>query len=254
MYSKIFGKAVCVKPWSGSNAIRKATKERIATIPETDLVIAARFGRLKDPETGKLHLDIKDPLEIVKLITERGWDDLPFEDLAKKLRTLHENVPDAVKASLAESEIYLLQPNGKEDTKKAPTRKPEETASPLQGIFQKSACVKSWEGPKHAQRAATTRYALVPSTNFMIAAKFGNITDNKSGKRINAKDPEYLAKHIVNQGWEELPFEELADKLIELHRHLKKSNIFSFDESEIHLLQTHGTTEAEKRIPIRKLG
>ena len=253
MYSKIFGKAVCVKPWSGSNAIKKATKERIATIPETDLVIAARFGRLKDPETGELHLDIKDPLEIVKLITERGWDDLPFEDLAKKLKTLHENVPDAVKASLAESEIYLLQPNGKEDTKKAPKPKLEE-AGILQGIFQKSTCIKPWEGPKYKQRATTTKYALVPGSNFLIAAKFGTIVDNESGNRTDSADPNYLAKHIVNQGWEELPFEELADKLIELHRHLKKSNIFSFDESEIHLLQTHGTTEAEKRIPIRKLG
>lgn len=254
MYSKIFGNAACVKSWTGSNAIKKATKERIAVIPETDIVIAARFGRLTDPDTGELNLDIKEPEEIVKLIVERGWDDLPFDELAKKLTAMHENIPEKIKSALAESEIYLLQPNGVEDIRKPPPKREIPQPDFLPTLFQKSVCVKQWEGPKHAQRAAKTRYTYIPSTDFLIAAKFGNITDPKSGKRINAKEPTYLAKFVVNQGWDNLPFEELADRLTTMHERIKKSNPLGSAQSEIYLLQANGPTDAEKRVPVRKLG
>lgn len=255
MYSEIFGNAACVKSWTGSNAIKKATKERVAVIPETDMVIAARFGRLKDPETGELHLDIKEPEEIVRLITERGWDDMPFDELATKLKTLHDNIPEAMKASLAESEIYLLQPKGVEQPKAAPKVK-SEIPNFLQALFQKNACVKQWEGAEHVRKAARTTYSYIPGTDYLLAAKFGNVTDTQSGKRIDAKEPTYLAKFVVNQGWDGLPFEELADRLTSMHSRLKDGKVFGFKEAEIHLLQAAGPTsgDAERRVPIRKLG
>lgn len=116
----------------------------------------------------------------------------------------------------------------------------------IEKIFERSACVKPWEGDAENKPAAKKSFSSIPSTDFMISAAIGNIVDPVSGRKIDVPMPSEGVVYIVQEnGWETLEFDELAKNLTELHSNIDNTTRKMLRESEITLIQMRKGIEDE---------
>ena len=116
----------------------------------------------------------------------------------------------------------------------------------IEKIFERSACVKPWEGDAENKPAAKKSLRSIPQTDFMIAAAIGNVINPDTGRPINIPMPTEGVIYIIQEkGWETLEFDELAKNLTELHSNIDDTTREMLKETEITLIQMRKGIEDE---------